>query len=171
MGRTVRDVADLIRRPDADLAMVIDRLRHWTAAGLLTAAGDPNPGTGRKRTYDEAAIYDAAILNALADIGLPIGKQRYFMTVLDLAEQARRWWAQKPRGGIVLEVADFGDPDPDGGTHAVFLHDGTKKGHLGNLIHPRAESSIILNISRLFRRIDNRSGARRRNIAEPDRGS
>jgi hypothetical protein len=29
----VRDVADLIRRPDADLAMVIDRLRHALAAG------------------------------------------------------------------------------------------------------------------------------------------
>src|SRR5262249_34954999 len=174
----VSEVAEVIRRPDADLAMVIDRLRHWTAAGLLTSAGDPNPGTGRRRTYDEAALYDAAILNALADIGLPIGKQRYFMTVLGLAEQARELWAQERRGGIFLEVADFGEPDANGGSHAVFLHDGTKKGHLGNLIHPRAESSLILNVSRLFKRIDDRKKAaqigakiggaiRRRKTAEP----
>jgi DNA-binding transcriptional MerR regulator len=154
MALTVADIADLIRRPNADKAAVIERLRNWTAEGLLTPAGDRNPGTGRPRQYDDDAVYDAAILNALADHGLPIGKQRYFMMVLQLADEAKKSWVKKRRGEIFLEVADFDEPDVDGQMHAVFLHQGAKRGHVGNLIYPRAEGSLMLNVSRLFHRIE-----------------
>ncbi len=159
MALTVSEVADLIRPPGADLVMVVDRLRHWTAAGLLNAAGDPNPGTGRKRTYDEDALYHAAILNALADTGLPIGKQRFFMNVLLCAQRAKNEWAKNPRGGLFLEIADFGESDPERVTHAVYFHGGRKKDHFGNFIHPRADAATIVNVSRLFHRIDERRKA------------
>jgi len=159
MALTVAQIADLIRRPNADKAAVIERLRAWGDAGLLTPEGDLNPGTGRPRMYANSVAFDAAILNALADVGIPIGKQRYFMNVLLCADRAKTVWAKGPHPGLFLEIADFGEPNPQGGTHAVFLHEGKHKGrlsHLGDLIHPRAEGSFVLNVSKLFARIEAR---------------
>jgi hypothetical protein len=154
MALTVAQLAEVIARPGADRANVVERLRAWSDAGMLEPAGALNPGTGRARQYADDIAYTAAILNMLADLGLPIGKQRYFTVVLLLAEQAKTLWAEKHSRGLCLEVADFGEPNHQGGQHAVFLHDGAKRGHLGNLIHPRAEGSLIFNVSRLFARVD-----------------
>jgi DNA-binding transcriptional MerR regulator len=159
MALTVAELADVIRRPDADRAAVVERLRTWTDVGLLAPAGERNPGTGKPRTYDDAVIYDAAILNGLADAGFPIGKARYFMVVMTLAQQAKDAWAHERRTDLYLEVADFVTPNPQGGTHAVFLHEGEKHPHLGSLIHPRSEGSYILAVGKLFARIDERMKA------------
>jgi DNA-binding transcriptional MerR regulator len=153
MALTVAQLAEVIARPGANRAAVVERLRAWSDAGILEPA-DRNPGTGRRREYADDVAYDAGLLNMLADLGLPIGRQRYFMSVLLLAQQAKDLWAEKRSGGLCLEIADFGEPNHQGGQHAVFLHDGAKRGHLGNLIHPRAEGSLIVNVSRLFARID-----------------
>ena len=159
MALTVAELADVIRRPDADRAAVIERLRTWTDAGLLKPAGEQNPGTGRARHYDRATIYDAAILNSLADAGFSIGNARYFVVVMMLAQQAKDAWARKRRADIFLEVADFVTPNPQGGMHAVFLHEGKKRAHLGSLIHPRSEGSYILAVGKLFARIEERMKA------------
>ena len=159
MALTVAELAEVIRRPDADRAAVVERLRTWTDAGLLEPAGDRNPGTGKPRTYPDTAMYDAAILNSLADAGFPIGKARYFMVVMVLAQQAKDAWTYKRRADLYLEVADFVTPNHQGGTHAVFLHEGKKRGHLGSLIHPRSEGSYILAVGKLFARIEERKKA------------
>jgi DNA-binding transcriptional MerR regulator len=156
MPLTVAAIAELIRRPDVDKAAVIERLRHWSTEGLLKPLGDRNPGTGRPRFYDESAVFDAAILNVLADLGFPIGKQRYYLVVLDLAQRAKELWEKKSFATLYLEVADFVDPGIEGGTHAVFLHEGKKRAHIGSVIHPRAEASLIVNVTRLFARIEKR---------------
>jgi hypothetical protein len=156
MALTVAELADVIRRPEADRAAVVERLRTWTEGGLLASAGERNPGTGRRRAYDDAAIYPAAILNSLADVGLQIGKARYFMVVLLVAERAKDAWARERRADLYLEVADFVIPNPQGETHAVFLHEGEKHDHLGRLIHPRSEGSYILPVGKLFARIEER---------------
>jgi DNA-binding transcriptional MerR regulator len=154
MALTVAELANVIRRPEADRAAVVERLRTWTEIGLLAPAGERNPGTGKRRAYDDAVIYDAAILNSLADAGFQIGKARYFMVVMLLAERAKDAWAREHRAGLFLEVADFVVPNPQGETHAVFLHEGEKHDHLGGLIHPRSEGSYILPVSKLFARIE-----------------
>ena len=159
MALTVAQLADVIGRPDADRAAVVERLRTWTDAGLLKPAGERNPGTGKPRQYDDAVAFDAAILNSLADAGFPIGKARYFMVVMLLAQRAKDAWERKRPPDLYLEVADFGTPNPQGGTHAVFLHEGKKRDHLGSLIHPRSEGSYILAVSKLFARIDERMKA------------
>jgi DNA-binding transcriptional MerR regulator len=157
MALTVAQLADVIRRPEAERAAVVERLRTWTEVGLLAPAGERNPGTGKPRQYDDAAIYDAAILNSLADAGFPIGKVR--MVVALLAQQAKDAWARKRRADLYLEIADFVTPNPQGGTHAVFLHEGKKHDHLGGLIHPRSEGSYILPVGKLFVRIEERMKA------------
>ncbi len=153
MALTVAELADVIRRPDADRAAVLERLRTWTDAGLLEPTVR-NPGTGKPREYDNAMIYDAAVLNSLADAGFQIGKLRSI--VMMLAQQAKDAWARKRRTDLYLEVADFVRPNPQGGTYAVFLREGKKREHFGCLIHPRAEGSYILALGRLFARIEER---------------
>ncbi len=156
MALTVAQLADVIGRPGTDRAAVVERLRFWTDAGLLKPAGERNPGTGRPRQYDDAMAFDAAILNSLADVGFSIGKARYFMVVMLLSQRAKDAWERKRHADLYLEVADFGTPNPQGGTHAVFLHEGKKRDHLGSLIHPRSEGSYILAVSKLFARVDER---------------
>ncbi len=158
MTLTVAELADVIRRPDADRAAVVERLRTWTDAGLLEPAGERNPGTGKPRQYDDTTAFDAGILNALADARFPIGKARYFMVVMMLGQQAKDAWARKRRVDLYLEIADFA-PGPQGVTHAVFLHEGEKHDHLGSLIHPGSEGSYILALGRLFARIEERMKA------------
>jgi hypothetical protein len=154
MALTVAQLADVIRRPDADRAGVVERLRAWTDAGLLEPAGDRNPGTGKPRTYPDQVMYDAAILNSLADAGFPIGKARYFMGVMGVAQQAKDAWTMKRRADLYLEIAAFHEPNHQGGRHAVFFHEGKKHGHLGKFIHPRAEGSYFLAVGKLFLRIE-----------------
>jgi hypothetical protein len=63
---TVGEIARRVKEPGEDESVVIDRLRSWTKEGLLTLANERNPGTGRKRHYDERAIVEAAILSKLS---------------------------------------------------------------------------------------------------------
>ena len=63
---TVGEIARRIKEPGEDESTVIDRLRSWTKEGLLTLASERNPGTGRKREYQERAIVEAAILSKLS---------------------------------------------------------------------------------------------------------
>lgn len=158
MALTVSQIAELIKRPDADTAAIVERLRSWTADGLIEPIGDPNPGTGRRRLYGDATAFDAGILNALADLGLQIGGERYSTGVLLVAERAKQLWAKRhdSPSPLVLEVSDFG-PDDLGRGHAVFLHEGNKRGHHGKLIHPRADASLFVNLTRLFGRIEKRT--------------
>jgi hypothetical protein len=87
---------------------------------------------------------------------------------LHLAERARqRWqskgWQSKANATgteLFVEVADFGRPNPDGETQAMFLHETGKPDHHGDprtLMHPRAEASLLINVSKLFQRIETRS--------------
>jgi len=148
----VSEIADRILPPHAtaaDRATTIERLRYWTREGLLDTAGDQNPGTGRRRLYDDAVIYDAAVLDALARQGFPVGRERFLTIAMRLISMAKDEWRKKTDKTLFLEVADFTDPNPQGGTRAVFLH----KGHAG-LVHPRSDVSIVLNLSRIFRRVE-----------------
>jgi hypothetical protein len=149
MALTVTDLAELVCRPGTDKAATVERLRSWTKEGVLPVAGDKNPGTGRAREYDISAAYTAVILNAVADVGLPIGRQRYLTVTLNVAAEAQAKWTQKRRPHLYLEIADFGDPNPQGGRHAVFLHDKAT-------MHPRAEASLLLDVGRLFARVEKR---------------
>jgi hypothetical protein len=148
---TVAALAEVIRNDNDNPAAVNERVRAWTSEGLLTPIGDRNPGSGKHRTYDESSAFDAAILSRLADFGLPIGRQRYFLMVLLCAESAKELWRQKSSKTLYLEIAHFIEPDVDGGHYTVFLHEGKR-----NLFHPRSDGSYIVDISRLFARVEKR---------------
>jgi hypothetical protein len=163
MALSVGEMAELIRRPDSDRAAVVERLRTWTDDGLLDPQ-DRSVGTGRKREYADSAVYHAGILNELADYGVPVGKASYsgYLTMVHhYAEVARNAWVAEGhrRPVLHLEIADFGKGDMRRSRFGVFLHGAGKKDHLGDRIHPRAASAHLINLSRLFKRIDDRKKA------------
>jgi DNA-binding transcriptional MerR regulator len=69
--------------------LVFDRVRHWTREGLLSPAGEKNPGTGRARLYDESAVRKARVLNSLTDCGVTVRDLRVVCSFLD--NKADEW--------------------------------------------------------------------------------
>jgi hypothetical protein len=147
---TVREIADIIRRPHEEMATVVDRIRGWADVGLLKVQGDQFPGTGKKRLYGPGVILDAVILTALTDAGLAAVRVGHFaassgMTVLGFGRlgACELLDPAKPEQPIFLIIAGPG-PSP----WNVMISDGETK--LNQL--PANESySIILNLNDYFR--------------------
>ena len=95
---TAKEIAESIVGADGDLQPAIERVRHWTREGLLVPVGDRNPGTGRKRFYEDDALVSARVLNVLADFGIGVGVMR---TALVLGHHAATEIADKRSQGIV----------------------------------------------------------------------
>jgi len=71
---TVSELADRVgAKSPQQRDLWLRRLRHWTTMGVLTPVGDQHTGTGHARRYGEDALYTAAALLRLGDLGLPIG--------------------------------------------------------------------------------------------------
>jgi hypothetical protein len=64
---TAGQVAQYIRRSDEPLSAAIARFRNWEKTGIIKAAGDSNPGTGRKKQYHSGAVLRAVLLQTLID--------------------------------------------------------------------------------------------------------
>lgn len=79
---SVKDIAERIQRPGETLQTAIDRVRNWTKEGLLSLAGEKNPGTGRARRYSRDALLEASLLNILNDIGIPAARAAPWMRAL-----------------------------------------------------------------------------------------
>jgi DNA-binding transcriptional MerR regulator len=63
---------------------LFERIRHWTREGLLSPAGEKNPGTGRARFYDETAFRKARVLNSLTECGFTVRHLRAVIDFLDI---------------------------------------------------------------------------------------
>ena len=68
---------------------MFERVRHWTREGLLSPAGDKNPGTGRARLYDESAVRKARVLNSLTECGVTVRSLHVISNFLD--NNAAEW--------------------------------------------------------------------------------
>ena len=64
---TAKDIAERIQRPGEPLSAAVNRLRNWTATGIIKAEGEKHPGTGHKRLYSASALLHAMLLQTLTD--------------------------------------------------------------------------------------------------------
>ena len=71
---TIGEVAARVRHLADDPFALTERCRHWAKLGLLESADRHAEGTGRHKLYDEHAVYDAALLTALAEAGFEPGR-------------------------------------------------------------------------------------------------
>jgi hypothetical protein len=69
MSLTVGQIAEQLIALAPDAAETRERIRHWTREDLLSPVASHHSGTGRHRKYDASSVYDAAILNAVAQAG------------------------------------------------------------------------------------------------------
>src|SRR5262249_39151982 len=102
------EIAERIARSLDELPAIRERLRHWTREGLLIPIGDRNPGSGKHRRYEAPALLDAAILNILADHGIPV-VGRDLLYALSRARVAGADWQVKQKAGVhyYLQIASI----------------------------------------------------------------
>jgi DNA-binding transcriptional MerR regulator len=140
MALTVSQIADRIAKRGAGKRVLIRRLRHWTREGLLKPIGKKHPGTGSHREYYDWALEDAALLNAMADLGLQVDIMR---TALAVAQQIRSAWGKakiKEEGPPFLQI-DLGSP---------LQREVVPRLHFGNFIGFGFETAIVFDLTRLF---------------------
>ncbi len=152
MPLTVSEIAERIANPGADkaaVAVIVGRLRHWTAEGLLHPVGEKSPGTGRHRRYDEAGLEDAALLNEMAELGLQI---RLMRTCLILAQDAKTKWTDKAKRRIRVYLEIIKMPDGEILPRLHDVHEG-KKSKKGDQFFLPALTSVLINLTQLFGRL------------------
>ena len=160
---TVRELAEVVRRPDEEITAVVDRLRNWTKEGLLTHLGPKNPGTGRHRKYSQAGLIEAAVLTALAEVGLPAvrgaairgtTKGGLAMTALKLARHAFQDIDDKYRNGfwVYLIVARTHKKSSRGGDALAILQEVPMPANAVE-IPPTSETAIVINLTNIALRL------------------
>jgi DNA-binding transcriptional MerR regulator len=137
-------MADRAKKQGAAKEAFIQRMRHWTRERLLLPLGETNPGTGKHRLYRDTAIYDALILEAMTDRGIPIATQRLIIgTVRQERHLGRRVKEQEKSGAkffLVIETL--------GNHSAPYFSD-----DLEDLKDRIADSILIFDLVRLFAQI------------------
>jgi hypothetical protein len=147
---TVGQIVEQLGPLAPDVAAVSARIRHWTREGLLLPVTQHHAGTGRHRRYSPDASYEAAILNALATVGLQLVSRPYIEDALSQARAALQEWHQARSAGRKLPLFFL-----------VILHDMTRIGgeptasiHEDIVKHnPTAEIIIVVNLSQIFLRV------------------
>jgi DNA-binding transcriptional MerR regulator len=138
MALTVSQIADRIAKGGAAKRVLIRRLRHWTREGLLKPTGKKRPGTGVHHEYEDWAVEDAALLNAMADFGLQIDTMR---KALAAASQTRSDWGKgKAKQGKRFFISIYFPTDIP-----PYLHFGD-----GNPLDTEFETLIVFDLTRLF---------------------
>jgi hypothetical protein len=154
---TVRDIAELIRRPHEEIGTVVDRTRGWADFDLIKVSGDKHPGTGKKRLYEPGAVIDAIVLTALTDAGLAAVRVGHFAsadgrTVLGMGRASAYGILgdeEDPafRGQGFLEIS--GPPNPSRAFRVAISPGETSLTQL--MGRSRAPWSIILNLTEYLR--------------------
>ena len=88
----------------AEQDRMFERMRHWTREGLLSPAGEKNPGTGRSRLYDESAFRKARVLNSLTECGVTV---RNLHVISDFLDSNAAEWLTKTDDRVYLVIQKF----------------------------------------------------------------
>ncbi len=142
---TAKELARRICRSERDIGTVLERVRHWTKSGLLHPV-ERRPGKGNSRLFDESALAEAAVLNALAGIsGIPIlGRQ--LLLALAIAREAAGQWTAGDHRQRWLELV-WVTSKSFSAKCVPYLH--------VEALTPQAgtDASVILNLSSIFARV------------------
>jgi hypothetical protein len=133
------------------------RARHWSTMGILPSAPASRDGTGHHRLYEEKAIYIAAVLLRIADLGVSVNVTRDVAKALQLQRSGTDFgkgfpqcWRQavagKPPGNYYLVIWI---------THDGFVYvDGIGPeqdlGSLPALIEPDDAPVVVLSLTQIF---------------------
>ena len=155
MRITVSEIADRVVKQGPSRETFIERVHYWTRERLISPVGKRNPGTGKHRLYDSSVVLDTVILNAMADVGIPIAAQR---TIIGIVRQERHLgWRVKEAKNFYLVVEGGSAP------HAYFwpplgFMPPPDNPNPSFTVNEHADSSIVFNLTRLFSVLQNETG-------------
>jgi DNA-binding transcriptional MerR regulator len=81
---TVGEIAEALTPIAPDMAGTLHRIRHWIREQMLLPVGRAHAGAGRHRLFSADAIYDAAVLHVLTNVGVPVSGSRALLDGLGL---------------------------------------------------------------------------------------
>jgi hypothetical protein len=143
---TVGELAALLVNAEPRTDVLAERIRGWTKQKLLAPIGGER-GTGKHYRYDaHTVVFEVLLLNALANIGLPIASLPYIESVLaQLREKLPKWRQARER--------------PKADDPPLFLRVWQRQMHPAAIIvtevkiDPADDSTIIVNLARLFSQV------------------
>ena len=141
----------------ADIAAVRERLRDLVDAGLIEPLKNPGSGPGFRKLFEPSAAYVASVLQTLAELRLPVGRSVLAeLAAFEAGRAAALWLKDDNRPPEMwLSTADRG-PDRLGGRSRYSVSMYEKK---DDVLQAGADVSIVLNLARLFRVVDQRLAA------------
>lgn len=141
MPITVAEIADRSGKGGDRRETFIQRVRHWTRERLLRPIGETNPGTGNHRLYRDTAVYDALILDAMTDKGMPIATQRFIMGIVRQERDLGWRVKEKEKSGLdfFLVIETIGNNN-----HPYFIDD------LQKIVGRRFDDIVVFNLTRHF---------------------
>jgi hypothetical protein len=140
VGQIVEQLGLLAPDPEA----ASERIRHWTRERLLVPVDQHHAGPGRHRQYSGQASYDAAVLTALANVGLQLVSRPYIQTALGQARAVLQEWQKGKSSGDKLPAFFLVISHRTGREPTVSVHE--------RVVKPdeTAEIVLALNLSQLF---------------------
>jgi DNA-binding transcriptional MerR regulator len=88
-------------------AATVQKIRHWTREGWLSPVGKLHTGTGAYRRFDDAAIYDAALLYLLTGAGFTISAMDQLTEALAATRRSLPKWREQG-GPLYLVISRSG---------------------------------------------------------------
>jgi hypothetical protein len=144
MTLTAGDIALYIMRAGEPHDAAIARFRNWEKTGIIKAAGDPNPGTGRPKQYSPDTVLRAVLLQTLIDT--------FGSSAISLSELTNEVGALIGKSSRLLETELLVLTRPSGAPR--FTIRSVKPGQLRNYISGSSvDVHVVIDVKRLFDRI------------------
>jgi len=132
----------------SDFEAVRERVRHWCREELFVLGAKP-VGRGRSRDFAPRCVLEAALLNELANLGIPVVRWGMTNALLEMAFAGEAWAAgdRQPRW---LQIVFMPVSSPRKlGKIAVFPHVGRLKP-----IHPPGTATmVIIDVTSILKRV------------------
>jgi hypothetical protein len=128
---TVSQVVDRCAPLDDEMRTTwLRRLRDWSNIGVLDISGRHREGTGRHRLYSTDAVYVAAVLLRMADLGVPVGTLNRIARLIQHPHRTKpeqdfhHFWAETQKSDAAQGVAAYLAirPEPRPGIRAFYKH-------------------------------------------------
>jgi hypothetical protein len=95
---SVSAIAEALIEIEPNSAALIERIRGWTKQRILFAVGNVGAGVGKHIRYDATSVpYECALLNALANAGIPVSGRPYVQFTLARLREVLPKWQQRLR--------------------------------------------------------------------------
>jgi DNA-binding transcriptional MerR regulator len=148
---TVSELVDRCSPPNKEYRTIwLRRARDWSNIGFLPTARGQHEGSGRHRLYSSDAVFLAAVLFRMADLGVPVGYLERIARLIRTPRQTegeqefKRFW-QEAKALTNPKDAHLAIAPERGGVRTYYRHS------FGPIELLDDEAWAVINLTRTFR--------------------